>query len=72
MRPYVNKRLRDEPDGWDFASDGRKASIGTRPKKSGDYRGLKPEKKKRTRRSLKRKDKALSAKAVKEVVNENK
>lgn len=58
MRPYQNIKLEEFPDVADIQEGGRKSSVGCLQNKSGLYRSsIKSNKKKSTRRSLKRSDK---------------
>lgn len=60
MKPYKNKKLDNYPDIADIHAYGRKSSTGNIQGKSGEIRSIhrSSEKKRATRRALKRSDKA--------------
>ena len=60
MKPYKTIKLTQYPDILDITNEGRASHIGRLPEKSGEFKpyAANPIEKRKTRRGLKRRDKA--------------
>lgn len=67
MKPYKHKKLTDSPDIADIKSEGRASHVGKFAGKGGDFRPYcAPVAKAKTRRNLKRADKARTDRQIRE------